>query len=710
MVLPFHRSLLPLLAMILLSAVLPAWGADMTNPEGTTIAGSWNGTPNADTMTNNGVVGNHINADDGDDTIINNGTVTGDLNGQAGNDTITNNGTAEHIVAFTGNDIITNNGTLNKSIYGQDGDDTIINYGEVQTSITGGSGNDSLILEAGSSVGNNVNTFEKITVNGDTTIGNLDLAGLGTMTITKSTSDTPVTAGTLVNVTGALEVKLSGGYFKPGQTVNLFSTGAVAGFTTETITEESSSTLSFVLNNAQITATRVSSFDALVSESTDINVLTLADLYEEQAGTATGDLANVIGAMDFMTSGQLESTFKQMTGLDGNTQAMTQGFRMGSGASMARMDSMLASRGTSQTLIGFDSLSTLSPAYKQQARIVENLRFMKRVSAMMAGDSSWLGGQGDVMGLANSDLCAPPLASLNIALPSVGGLGPSLDLGTGDTGGVWLRVLGGLSHQQGKENAYGYNGETYGFAGGADKMFSNDILTGVFASWTGLNMNYDDPGSSKAYGNAFQAGLYSAWGPDAWFFETALAATYGSWYSRRRIVSGAIDETAVSDQDVYGANLSFTMGRKSMAGTVVITPVAGLEYTLSHENGYTETGAGALNQTVSPVTRQSLRSMAGVKLEQPYLIEKKDRSYTLVPAIKAQWLHEFLGGEKHYTSCAGIGSTAIYSPEPDRDTARLGGSLTLVEENRNSSYISYESDITESYIDHTLAVGFRMAF
>ncbi len=223
-------------------------------------------------------------------------------------------------------------------------------------------------------------------------------------------------------------------------------------------------------------------------------------------------------------------------------------------------------------------------------------------------------------------------------------------------------------------------------------------------------MEYDDPGKSEAGGNTFQIGLYSAWGPGAWFFETALAATYGTWESNRRIVSGSIDETAVSDQDAYGGNLSFTMGRDSMAGSFIITPVAGLEYTLSHEKGYTEKGAGALNQTVSSVNRQSIRSMAGFKIERPFRLETKNTTLTLAPAIKTQWLHEFLGKEKLDYSYASMGSVALDSPEPDRDIARLGASLTLAQENRYSGYISYETDITKNYMDHTLAAGFRVVF
>ncbi|MCP4214973.1 MAG: hypothetical protein GY765_09960, partial [bacterium] len=241
----FHRfffSILfsSLLALLFLSLGIPALADDLTNPEGTTVANSWDGTNTDDTMTNYGTVGDQINAMNGNDTIINHGTVGDGLCGQDGNDTITNYGTAGSILGWIGNDTITNHGTVNESIHGQDGDDTITHYGTVQNDVTGGADTDSLTLGAGSSVGNNINTFEFITIKGDTTVGNLNLAGLDTMAVTMSSNAPTVTAGTVTNAEGTLNVEITGGSFKDGQTVNVFSTGSIAGFGTETVTDSSS--------------------------------------------------------------------------------------------------------------------------------------------------------------------------------------------------------------------------------------------------------------------------------------------------------------------------------------------------------------------------------------------------------------------------------------------------------------------------------------
>ncbi len=217
------------------------------------------------------------------------------------------------------------------------------------------------------------------------------------------------------------------------------------------------------INNAQVTASQDTTFTALVSGASDKRVPVIAALFEDNADTATGDLADVMEKLNFMTQAQMESVFRQMTGLDGTTRAMTRGIRMGSGAAMARMGSMLASRGTSNACTGIASLPAISPTHEKQAHSLETMHFMKRVSAMIYGDNTSLSDRADAIGLSSPDLCATHLASLNIALPSAGELGPSLDLGSSDTGGVWLRALGSLSHQEDKGTSYGYRRQNIRF-------------------------------------------------------------------------------------------------------------------------------------------------------------------------------------------------------------------------------------------------------
>lgn len=100
----------------------------------------------------------------GNDNVVNNGNISSNLYGDGsggnsdGNDTITNNGyIAGNLYGDgdfgvgTGSDNITNNGQVT-NIDGAGGNDTISNNGVVVGDITAGSGNDTVIIQAGSAV------------------------------------------------------------------------------------------------------------------------------------------------------------------------------------------------------------------------------------------------------------------------------------------------------------------------------------------------------------------------------------------------------------------------------------------------------------------------------------------------------------------------------------------------------------------------------
>jgi hypothetical protein len=117
-----------------------------------------------DTITNDGdavlIVGDFAGGADGNDTITNTGTVGnifGDDNfgNDGGNDTITNTGTAGTIYGNEGDDTITNEGTA-ESLEGDAGADQIFNSGTVNLGISAGTGDDSVTIDIGVSVGDTI--------------------------------------------------------------------------------------------------------------------------------------------------------------------------------------------------------------------------------------------------------------------------------------------------------------------------------------------------------------------------------------------------------------------------------------------------------------------------------------------------------------------------------------------------------------------------
>ncbi len=110
----------------------------------------------------------HVRGDAGNDTIENNGTVEDNILGDDGNDDITNNSNAKNLYGGNENDTINNSGTV-ENIFGQDDDDVITNSGTVDNQISGGSGDDTVILSgADVKVGGNITGSNGGETNGDT--------------------------------------------------------------------------------------------------------------------------------------------------------------------------------------------------------------------------------------------------------------------------------------------------------------------------------------------------------------------------------------------------------------------------------------------------------------------------------------------------------------------------------------------------------------
>lgn len=691
-----------LLPVLLLLAPAPSPAQDLT------------GTNGDDTLDNPlGATVNNILGLDGNDVITNRGTVSISLNGGTGDDTITNSGTVEgFIICGDGNDIFVNFGLAKQNIAGGNGDDTITNYGAVNNNLYGNDETDTLILGAGSSVRDAIGQFEHITIQGPTTIGTMVLTDLTTMNVSMPAAVAPVTIRNfLFDVHGDLSVTITGGAFTPGVAVNVFSSGP-AGFVTQTVTD-SSLMLDFTIANAQVTATRVNTFDGVLPTD-DPNALALAALFEACANDATGDMAMVIGLLNFMSPAELQEAFQQMEPLTGIGQMNLQGLQLGVSAVHGRMGQLAAAQRHGPSAMTLAASLTGTGGFGDQdanrAQTLETLRFASAVGEMFSVQTGDLENRLAALSDQNPDIIAADFASLDVALPEAGDLGPSFNLGVTNDTGVWARVLGSYTEQQDKDGIYGYEGRTHGLAGGVDHRFTDEFLAGIFASWTHAAMDFKDLGESGAMGDSYQVGLYGSYVLEDWFLEAAAAYTLGHWRSERYMTIGAMERVAESDQNTNGVNLSLNTGLEYRLDALHIRPVIGVEYAFTRESDYTEYGAGALNLSVEAMNRSSLRTLAGLELSYPLTIESVSGDLTLTPAFKAQWLHEFLDDEDISCSVADTVAVAMDSPEPERDTARLGLSLNLGGEHGVSGFVAYECDLRATAVEHGAALGMRVEF
>ena len=140
-----------------------------------------------------------------------------------------------------------------------------------------------------------------------------------------------------------------------------------------------------------------------------------------------------------------------------------------------------------------------------------------------------------------------------------------------------------------------------------------------------------------------------------------------------------------------------------------MTPVASLQYTRLHVEGYTETNAGSLNLTVKDQDYDMLQSGVGIKLARSFNLED-DRVVT--PEIHGRWLYDFIGDRQETTSTfsGGGGSFATQGFDPVKSSFNVGTKL-IMELNEDWSFeTNYDFECKEDFTAHTGWANARCRF
>ncbi len=215
---------------------------------------------------------------------------------------------------------------------------------------------------------------------------------------------------------------------------------------------------------------------------------------------------------------------------------------------------------------------------------------------------------------------------------------PVLEQGQGAVG-FWARGFG----ETGSSNGSG-NSSLGGVGAGVEVAMGQNLTVGA-----SLGHSMAKFGKSKAIEgktNSFHGGGYLAMGataPESTGFGLTASGSYSKHdtHSQRSFNVGALTKIATAN---YGGTTiagevmvrnGFTIGDKV---PLTIAPIAGLKFAMDTDEGYTETGAGALNLTVSGSKRSSLVGVVGLQLASR--IETESMVFT--PHVSAAYQHEFL--------------------------------------------------------------------
>jgi outer membrane autotransporter protein len=272
--------------------------------------------------------------------------------------------------------------------------------------------------------------------------------------------------------------------------------------------------------------------------------------------------------------------------------------------------------------------------------------------------------------------------------------------------GVWIQGYGFRGEQDRRNNVDGYTADAYGFGVGADTEINPDLRVGAFLSYGQADIN--DSGvnlGNKTEINSYQATLFSSKIMDGWYWNAGLSAAKHDYDTKRIVLSNVVSgkHEAMQYSAKIDAGLPFKLSRATL------TPVASLAYSRLNEDGYSESGVGALS--IGDRDTDSLRSGLGAKA----LIPLSDSSIKTSLELRTIWNHEFANTAQDTVARFTAGGSAFTTTalSPTRDSANLGAALRLTGGDdivRQSLTVSYDAEIKQQYLSHTAQIQARFDF
>lgn len=259
---------------------------------------------------------------------------------------------------------------------------------------------------------------------------------------------------------------------------------------------------------------------------------------------------------------------------------------------------------------------------------------------------------------------------------------------------LWLKAFGALGDQDMKDGFAGYDAETAGMAIGSDMLVANGWVVGgafTYAS-TDVSMNDFRSGDSATI-DSYQLTAYSSRDFGRWYLEGMAAYALQSYETARNTGMTGVAQGDF-DGDVWGVRLTGGMPL-ALGANYTVTPLAGLEYNRLKQDGYTETGAGALSLQIDGVTAERLRSLIGVKLGTEYLV----KSYTMRPSVQVGWRHDFMddGIDSTATFTGGGATFTTAGQDLEEDTISLGVGVNMSKSDRFLLSVQLDTEQASGY-------------
>ena len=227
---------------------------------------------------------------------------------------------------------------------------------------------------------------------------------------------------------------------------------------------------------------------------------------------------------------------------------------------------------------------------------------------------------------------------------------------------LWARGYGFYEDVSGQSYAQGdYKASMGGMMVGADTALDAGLLAGAFVGFTPGKLSIQSTlGNTQTSLLGVNFGGYASWAPESGscYLQGTAMAGYSDADQSRYVEIPGIQRVATSSAGVWGATVGGEGGLNLRIGEgAVLQPYLGLEYGYYTRDGYSESGVGALDLTVSSQDANRLQPTAGARAMQTFAVGK-DR---LTPFVGAAFVAQVPLGSWSESATNGFSGAQVFT-------------------------------------------------
>jgi len=275
---------------------------------------------------------------------------------------------------------------------------------------------------------------------------------------------------------------------------------------------------------------------------------------------------------------------------------------------------------------------------------------------------------------------------------------------------VFATGFGVMAFQSDHENAVGYESGGGGTQFGFYRKVYDEFMLGMLGGYMFDNVRLNQDSGSQDI-NSVRVGPCGKWLRDNLYATGAITYGYHGVQADRKIQINAINRQADADYSMHDISPFLEAGyifrpRKNLE----IVPNISLQYDWMHSQSYDESGAGSADLSVEAFNSNSLISVVGLRFNGRVDME----NVTFLPEFNVGWQHEYLGriGDIKASFSAESSGTFITNANVfDRNAVRAGVAANFIfGKNHNALSLQYNSEIYDSASNHVFSIAYRSYF